>query len=159
MNEPSGSPLFVDLKEVQPVTLGSRLRTYFLTGLVVAGPLAITAYLTWSFVTWVDGLVKPFLFSAQSPLPLWPFEVPGLGLIVALFGLTLLALMRRPRPSARLAWCNIRHRACGAWSSYQPRPRAEWRKPWINHKTIFPAFFLARPIPPPAFIFISSGRR
>ena len=29
-----------------------RLRTYFLTGLIVAGPLAITVYLTWSFVTW-----------------------------------------------------------------------------------------------------------
>ena len=31
-----------------------RLRNYFLTGLVVAGPVAITLYLTWSFVTWVD---------------------------------------------------------------------------------------------------------
>jgi uncharacterized membrane protein len=93
MNEPAGPPLFVDLKEGAPITLGSRLRTYFLTGLVVAGPLAITAYLTWSFVTWVDGLVKPFLFSVQSPLPLWPFEVPGLGLIVAFLGLTLLGFL------------------------------------------------------------------
>ena len=40
--------------------LMGRLRNYFLTGLVVAGPIAITFYLTWWFVTWVDGLVRPF---------------------------------------------------------------------------------------------------
>lgn len=30
----------------------ARVRNYFLTGLIVAGPVAITAYLTWWFVTW-----------------------------------------------------------------------------------------------------------
>ena len=33
----------------------ARLRNYFLTGLVVCAPLAITAYLAWSFIGWVDG--------------------------------------------------------------------------------------------------------
>src|SRR5579883_2602839 len=33
---------------------GARIRNYFLTGLVVAGPLAITVWLTWSFITWAD---------------------------------------------------------------------------------------------------------
>jgi hypothetical protein len=42
----------------------ARFRNYFLTGLVVAGPIAITFYLTWWFVTWVDGLVRPFCRSA-----------------------------------------------------------------------------------------------
>jgi uncharacterized membrane protein len=37
----------------------ARFRNYFLTGLIVAGPIAITFYLTWWFVTWVDGLVRP----------------------------------------------------------------------------------------------------
>ena len=41
--------------------IGARLRRYFLTGVVVAGPLAITVYLTWSFVTWVDDLVRPLI--------------------------------------------------------------------------------------------------
>jgi uncharacterized membrane protein len=93
MNAPSGSPLFDDDKNRGRVTVGHRLRTYFLTGLVVAGPLAITAYLTWSFVTWVDGLVKPFLYPVHSPQSLLPFEVPGLGLILALLGLTLLGFL------------------------------------------------------------------
>ena len=38
-----------------PRGLMARFRNYFLTGLVVAGPIAITFYLTWWFVTWVDG--------------------------------------------------------------------------------------------------------
>lgn len=32
----------------------TRLRNYFLTGFIVCAPLAITAYLTWSFIGWVD---------------------------------------------------------------------------------------------------------
>ncbi len=42
-------------------SVAGRLRNYFLTGLVVAGPVLITTYLTWSFVTWVDDLVRPFV--------------------------------------------------------------------------------------------------
>ena len=38
-----------------PRAARSRLRNYFLTGLIVAGPLAITLYITWWVVTTVDG--------------------------------------------------------------------------------------------------------
>jgi uncharacterized membrane protein len=70
-----------------------RFRTYFLTGLVVAGPLGITAYITWSFVAWVDGLVKPFLPAAYNPDTYLDFPIPGVGLVVALLGLTLLGFL------------------------------------------------------------------
>ena len=93
MSEKKSDPLFADPHPSVHLSFGRRVRTYFLTGLVVAGPLAITAYLTWSFVTWVDGLVKPFLYPVHSPQSLLPFEVPGLGLIVALVGLTLLGFL------------------------------------------------------------------
>jgi uncharacterized membrane protein len=69
------------------------LRTYFLTGLVVAGPLTITAYITWSFIKWVDGLIKPLVPSAYWPDRFFAFEVPGLGLLVALVGVTLLGFL------------------------------------------------------------------
>ena len=63
--------------------LMARFRNYFLTGLVVAGPIAITFYLTWWFVTWVDGLVRPFVPTAYRPETYLPFGLPGSGLIVA----------------------------------------------------------------------------
>jgi uncharacterized membrane protein len=71
----------------------ARLRNYFLTGLVVAGPVAITFYLTWWFVTWVDGLVRPFVPIAYRPETYLPFGLPGSGLIVAVIALTLLGFL------------------------------------------------------------------
>ena len=70
-----------------------RFRNYFLTGLVVAGPVAITLYITWWFVTWVDGLVRPFVPLAWRPETYLPYGVPGWGLIVAVFTLTLLGFL------------------------------------------------------------------
>src|SRR5438105_15719120 len=71
----------------------ARFRNYFLTGLVVAGPIAITFYLTWWFVTWVDGLVRPFVPIAYRPETYLPFGLPGSGLIVAVVALTLLGFL------------------------------------------------------------------
>src|ERR1700752_1192524 len=70
-----------------------RLRNYFLTGLILPGPVAITLYLTWWFVTWVDGLVRPFVPVAYRPETYLPFGVPGSGLIVAVVALTLLGFL------------------------------------------------------------------
>ncbi len=74
-------------------SLAGRLRTYFLTGLVVAGPVLITIYLTWSFVTWVDDLVRPLVPAMYRPETYLPFRIPGSGLIVAVFGLTMLGFL------------------------------------------------------------------
>jgi len=70
-----------------------RFRNYFLTGLIVTGPIAITLYLVWWFVTWVDGVVRPFIPLAYRPETYMPYVVPGWGLIVAVFTLTLLGFL------------------------------------------------------------------
>lgn len=74
-------------------TFGTRLRRYFLTGLVIAAPLAITASVTWWFVNFVDGLVKPLIPTAYWPDAYLPYPVPGFGLIIGLIGLTLLGFL------------------------------------------------------------------
>src|SRR5713101_5291467 len=71
----------------------ARFRNYFLTGLIVAGPIAITFYLTWWFVTWVDDLVRPFIPIAYRPETYLPGKIPGTGLIVAVFALTMLGFL------------------------------------------------------------------
>ena len=83
-NLPPGSPA------PEPVHHGfmSRVRNYFLTGLIVAGPVAITIWLIWSFVTWVDDLVRPFIPIAYRPETYLPVKVPGFGLIIAFLALT-----------------------------------------------------------------------
>jgi uncharacterized membrane protein len=71
----------------------TRLRNYFLTGFVVCAPLAITIYLTWSFVGWVDSWVKPYIPGRYNPDNYLPFAVPGFGLIVALVLITLIGFL------------------------------------------------------------------
>jgi uncharacterized membrane protein len=71
----------------------SRLRNYFLTGLIVAGPVAITLYLIWWFVTWVDNWVRPFIPVRYRPETYLPIDVPGFGLIIAFVALTLLGFL------------------------------------------------------------------
>src|ERR1700687_297878 len=73
--------------------IGYRLRNYFLTGLIVAGPLAITVYLTWSFVTWVDDLVRPLIPAMYRPETYRQWKVPGAGLVVAFIAITLLGFL------------------------------------------------------------------
>jgi uncharacterized membrane protein len=71
----------------------SRLRNYFLTGLVLVGPLYITVGLTWWFINWVDDLVRPFIPVAYRPETYLPLKIPGTGLVVALVALTLLGFL------------------------------------------------------------------
>ena len=73
--------------------LMSRIRTYFLTGLIVAGPVAVTLWLIWWFVTWVDNLVRPLIPVAYLPETYLPFNIPGLGLIIVFIALTLLGFL------------------------------------------------------------------
>ena len=90
---PTEVPPAESAPEAASTGIMGRFRNYFLTGLVVAGPVAITLWLTWWFVTWVDGLVRPFVPIAYRPETYLPFGLPGSGLIVAVIALTLLGFL------------------------------------------------------------------
>jgi uncharacterized membrane protein len=73
--------------------VAARLRNYFLTGLILVGPLYITANLTWWLINWADDVMRPFI-------PFWlrtetylSYRIPGIGLIVAFLALTLLGFL------------------------------------------------------------------
>ncbi len=71
----------------------ARLRNYFLTGFIICAPLAITAYLVWTFIGWVDGWVKPYIPQIYNPDNYLPFSIPGFGLIVAFFVITMVGFL------------------------------------------------------------------
>lgn len=75
------------------LSASTRIRNYFLTGLIICAPLAITAYLTWSFINWVDGWVKPYLPAVYNPDNYLPFSIPGFGLLIALIFITLVGFL------------------------------------------------------------------
>jgi len=76
-----------------PRSLGVRLRTWFFTGLVVFGPVAVTVYIAWWFIDTVDNWVKPLVPTRFWPDSYLPFHVPGFGVIIAIVGLTLLGFL------------------------------------------------------------------
>lgn len=73
--------------------LGARVRNWFLTGVVVAGPLAVTAYIVWWFVNTIDSWVRGLVPKDALPDAFLPFRVPGLGVVVVFLGLTLLGFL------------------------------------------------------------------
>ena len=70
------------------MTFFGRLRAYFLAGLVVIAPIGITVWLAWWFVSLFDQWVKPFIPAAYNPDTYLPFSVPGVGLVIAIVGIT-----------------------------------------------------------------------
>jgi len=67
-----------------------RLRTYFLTGLVVASPVGITVYLALAFIDLIDRNIKPLIPAAYNPETYLPFPLPGIGLVFLFLMLTIL---------------------------------------------------------------------
>ena len=70
-----------------------RLRTWFLTGIVVATPIWITAYVTVAFIDGVDSFVGNFIPGRYNPEAFMPFSIPGLGLLVMVILLTLIGFL------------------------------------------------------------------
>lgn len=91
--EPRGIQTLTRDSRSAKMAAGTRLRNYFLTGLIVAAPVSITVYITWWFITLVDGWVKPFVPAIYLPETYLPFTVPGVGLFFAIAGLTVLGAL------------------------------------------------------------------
>ncbi len=72
---------------------GSGIRTWFLTGVVIAGPLAVTVWLVIWFTGTVDAWVRPLVPPALWPDTYLPVRLPGTGVVLAFLGLTLLGFL------------------------------------------------------------------
>ena len=89
MDEPTPPP---PERVRQPFHLGllARLRAYFLAGVLVTAPVAITFYIVWLIVSFVDSRVSELLPERYNPATYLPFGIPGLGLLIAVAALILI---------------------------------------------------------------------
>jgi uncharacterized membrane protein len=69
------------------------LRNSLLTGIVVALPVTVTIWIIYTFVNFVDQVIKPLIPAQYNPETYLPFALPGLGVVVAVVGLTLLGAL------------------------------------------------------------------
>jgi uncharacterized membrane protein len=60
----------------------ARLRAYLFAGILLTAPIAITIYMVWLVVTFVDQTVTRLLPPVYNPNHYLPFNVPGLGLVL-----------------------------------------------------------------------------
>ncbi|MBV7409843.1 DUF502 domain-containing protein [Maritimibacter sp. DP1N21-5] len=99
------------------------LRSNFFTGLIVVAPIAVTLWLIWTFIGWIDGWVLPFIPKSYHPdmlIQRWmgekqwfvtvfgenaTFNVRGVGLLVFLIFTTLIGALAKGFLGKRLiAW-------------------------------------------------------
>jgi uncharacterized membrane protein len=64
------------------LTLLGRLRAYLFAGILVTAPIAITFYLAWLVVSFVDERVSKLVPYDYNPNNYLPFAIPGFGLLV-----------------------------------------------------------------------------
>jgi len=71
----------------------AKIRSWFLTGILVMTPLILTIYVAWAFITFVDNLVVPLVPFDYRPSNYLPFSIPGLGLIIVFIFTTFVGLL------------------------------------------------------------------
>jgi len=69
------------------MTLLGRLRAYIFAGILVTAPIAITAYIAWLIISFIDQMVSRALPPAYNPNTYLPFTIPGLGVIIVIWAL------------------------------------------------------------------------
>ena len=72
--------------------LGAKIRAYFFTGILVTAPVAITLYMAYKFIIWIDRLVNQILPPQYKFDAILPFTIPGLGLVILVFALILVGM-------------------------------------------------------------------
>lgn len=73
--------------------MGRTITNWFLTGLVIAGPIGITLYVAWWVIGLVDSFVKPLIPPQYNPDNYLPVIIPGFGLLVGAIAVTLLGFL------------------------------------------------------------------
>ena len=71
----------------------ARFRRYFLAGILVTSPILITAYVTWMIITFIDSQVAGLLPDSLDFTKQLPHQIPGLGLIISIFTITIIGAL------------------------------------------------------------------
>ncbi|EJC79266.1 hypothetical protein Rleg4DRAFT_0857 [Rhizobium leguminosarum bv. trifolii WSM2297] len=73
--------------------VATRLRNNFLAGLIICAPIAITIWLTWTFIHWSDSWVRPYIPARWNPESYLNFAIPGFGLLTAIVLITVVGFL------------------------------------------------------------------
>ena len=72
----------------------SKIKAYFITGLIAVVPIALTGYILWALITLMDGFLN-LLPPKLHPSTYLEYEIPGLGLIMTIILIFIVGVITR----------------------------------------------------------------
>ncbi len=60
----------------------ARMRGYLIAGILVTAPLAITLFLAWKIISYIDVRVSHLIPAQYHPETYLPFNIPGIGIVI-----------------------------------------------------------------------------
>ncbi len=119
--------LVEDKSENARKTVMSKLRNYFLAGVLVTAPIAITIYIVWTFLSFLDAKITPLIPYSYNPNTYLPFDIPGLGLVITVIFFILIGWSTR----------NFLGRLMVRWSEYIVERVPVINKIYVAIKNVF----------------------
>ena len=71
----------------------SKIRGYFLTGIIVTAPIGLTFYVSFLFIGFIDSKVRNIIPVKYHYDNILPFEIPGIGLLIVFIMLTFIGFL------------------------------------------------------------------
>lgn len=71
----------------------SKLKSYFLTGVIVAAPVAITVYMAYHLVIWINGATSRLIPQQWKIGDVVPYAIPGCGLLLLIVALIFIGML------------------------------------------------------------------
>ena len=71
----------------------TKIRAYFITGILVVAPITITAWLTIAIINFIDTRIERLIPPQYNPEQYLPFSLPGLGVVMMILGLIIIGML------------------------------------------------------------------
>ncbi len=73
--------------------VGSKIKSYFFTGIVVTAPVAITVYMSYHLLIWINDATSRLVPKQWSIGDFVPYAVPGAGLVLLIFAMIVIGML------------------------------------------------------------------
>ncbi len=81
------------MAEEKKTKFWSKLKSYFLTGVIVAAPVAITVYMAYHLVIWINGATSRLIPQQWKIGDVVPYAIPGCGLFLLIVALIFIGML------------------------------------------------------------------
>lgn len=72
--------------------LGSKIKAYFFTGILVTAPVSMTFYLAYKLISWIDLSVNKLIPPEFRPDNYLPYSIPGLGVVLLVLAMIFIGM-------------------------------------------------------------------